>query len=78
MLGKAWGVRFNHNSGYERLKKDQKTKGCPDWLNPYQVCDWQEEGLIIWNNDEKRMAHLRGAEALRLLNELTTKRVFYK
>ena len=72
MLGKAWGVRFNHNSGYERLKKDQKTKGCPDWLNPYQVCDWQEEGLIIWNNDEKRMAHLRGAEALRLLNELTT------
>jgi hypothetical protein len=72
MLETAWGVRFNHNSSYERLQKGQKPQGCPDWLTQDQVSDWQKEGLIIWNNDEKRIAHLRGAEALRLLNELTT------
>ena len=73
-----WGVKFNQSPTYERLRKDQKPQGCPDWLTQYQFSEWQGEGLIVWNNDEKRIAQLRGGETLSLLEDLQTKEEWKK
>jgi hypothetical protein len=72
MSESTWGVKFNQNPTFERLRKDQKPQGCPDWFTQYQVSEWQGEGLIVWNNDEKRIAQLKGGETLSLLKELQT------
>lgn len=46
--------------------------GCPEWLEPHHFHTWQEQGLIIWNNTDKKIVITQGAEALRLLNGLTS------
>ena len=71
MLDKPWGVRFNTSLSYERVKNGQIPQGCPEWLNPYQVDLWQQPGLVVWNNNEKRIACLSGREALGLFEKLT-------
>jgi hypothetical protein len=73
MSESTWGIKFNQSHNYERLGKDQKPQGSPDWLTQYQVSEWQGEGLIVWNNDEKRIAQLKGGETLSLLKDLQTK-----
>jgi hypothetical protein len=78
MSESTWGVKFNQSPTYERLKKDQKPQGCPDWLTQYQFSEWQGEGLIVWNNDEKRIAQLRCGETLSLLKVLQTKEEWKK
>lgn len=72
MIETTWGMRFNEHPDYQRVPKGQKPDGCPEWLAPHQVPIWQEQGLIIWNNTDKKIENLRGAEAARLLSELTT------
>jgi hypothetical protein len=72
MAEKSWGMRFNKRPDYQRVPKGQKPVGCPEWLNSHQIPIWQEQGLIIWNNIDKKIENLRGAEAVRLLSELTT------
>lgn len=72
MEEKTWGMRFNEHPNYERFKKGQKPQNCPEWLNPAQVNTWQEQGLIVWNNTDKKIERLSGSDALRLLDELTS------
>ena len=67
---KLWGFKFNLSSNYERLKRDQKPQGCPEWLNPQQISLWQEQGFVVWNGAEKRIERLSGHEALALLGKL--------
>jgi hypothetical protein len=55
---KLWGFKFNLSSNYERLKRDQKPQGCPEWLNPQQISLWQEQGFVVWNGAEKRIERL--------------------
>jgi hypothetical protein len=71
-LEKAWGLQFNLSPSYERLKRDQKPQGSPEWFNPYQTSLWQEKGLNVWNSTEKRMGLLSGHEALELLDKLVS------
>jgi hypothetical protein len=73
MSESTWGVKFNQSTNYERLSKDQKPQECPDWLTRYQFGAWQGEGLIVWNNDEKRIARFNGGETFGLLKDLQTK-----
>ena len=69
-IEKTWGLKFNPSPSYERLKRDQKPQGSPEWLNPHQISLWQEQGLIIWNSGQKRLERLSGHEALDLLGKL--------
>jgi hypothetical protein len=72
MIETTWGIRFNEHPDYQRLPKGQKSVGCPEWLDSHQILIWQEQGLIIWNNIDKKIENLPGAEAVKLLGELTT------
>jgi hypothetical protein len=72
MTESSWGMRFNEHPDYQRVPKGQKPVGCPEWLASHQILIWQEQGLIIWNNIDKKIEHLLGAEAMKLLGELTT------
>jgi hypothetical protein len=67
-----WGLKLNPSPGYERLKRDQRPQGSPEWLNPHQVSLWQEQGLVVWNSTEKRLKSLSGHEALELLEKLAS------
>jgi len=70
MEEKTWGIRFNQYPAYQRLNKEQRPQGCPDWFETRQISLWQEQGLVLWNNVDKRIEVLQGGEALRLLSEL--------
>jgi len=70
MEEKTWGVRFNEHPDHQRYAKGKKPQGCPDWLESYQIITWQEQGLVIWNSIDKRIATLHGYETLMLLSQL--------
>lgn len=72
MAETSWGMRFNERPDYQRVPKGKKPVGCPEWLESHQIPIWQEQGLIIWNNIDKKIENLRGAEVMRLISELTT------
>jgi hypothetical protein len=72
MIETTWGMRFNEHPDYQRVSKGQKPEGCPEWLASHQIPIWQEQGLIIWNNIDKKIENLCGTETARLLIELTT------
>ena len=63
-------MRFNQYPAYQRLNKEQRPQGCPGWFETRQISIWQEQGLVLWNNVDKRIEALQGGEALRLLSEL--------
>jgi hypothetical protein len=65
-----WGIRFNEFSDYQRYIKGQKPDGGPDWLESNQFQTWQKQGLIIWNDIDRKIETLNGTEALNLLREL--------
>ena len=70
MAETTWGIRFNEYSTYQRVRKGQKPEGCPEWLESHQIHTWQKQGLVIWNNMDRKIEALPGAESLRLLGEL--------
>lgn len=72
MTEATWGLRLNEHPDYERLPKVQKPAGCPEWLESHQIHTWQEQGLIIWNNIDRKIEVLHGTELLKLLGELTS------
>ena len=72
MTEATWGLRFNENPNYQRVHKGQRLEGCPEWLESHQIHIWQEQGLIIWNNIDRKLESLRGTESLRLLSELNS------
>ena len=70
MTEATWGIRFNEYSNYQHSGKGQKPADCPEWLEGHQLHTWQEQGLIVWNNIDRKIEALRGIETLRLLHEL--------
>ena len=72
MTEATWGIRFNEYPDYQRFHKGNKPEGCPEWLESHRISIWQEQGLIIWNNIDRKLESLRGTEALRLLDELNS------
>jgi len=72
MTEATWGIRFNEYPDYQRFHKGNKPKGCPEWLESHRIPIWQEQGLVIWNNIDRKLESLRGTEALRLLDELNS------
>jgi hypothetical protein len=70
MAETTWGIRFNEYPAYQGAPKGQKPEGCPEWLESHQVHTWQKQGLVIWNNIDRKIEALPGAESLRLLGEL--------
>ena len=72
MTEATWGIRFNEYPNYQHIHKGQKPEGCPEWLESHQIHTWQEQGLIIWNNIDRKLESLRGTESLRLLSELNS------
>lgn len=72
MAEKNWGIRFNEFPDYQRIPKGQKPEGCPEWLESNQFQTWQKQGLIIWNNTDRKIESLHGTEALELLNALVS------
>ena len=67
---KAWGVCFNTQRAYRHSRKGERPSDCPDWFEAHHINTWQEQGLIVWNNLEKKIEHLGGGETLRLLDLL--------
>ena len=72
MTEATWGIRFNEYPDYQRFHKGNKPEGCPEWLESHRISIWQEQGLIIWNNIDRKLESLRGTEALSLLHELSS------
>jgi hypothetical protein len=70
MAETTWGMRFNQHPDYQRVRKGQKLEGCPEWLESHQINTWQKQGLIIWNNIDRKIEALPGTESLKLLGEL--------
>lgn len=70
MTETTWGMRFNEYPNYQRVGKGQKPEGCPEWFEAHQIQKWQEQGLIIWNNIDRKLETLNGTETLKLLSEL--------
>jgi hypothetical protein len=67
MNERSWGMRFNQ---YQDFSKTGKTTDCPDWLEQSQLKIWHEQGLIVWNDIDKKIEALNGSYILRLLDEL--------
>lgn len=72
MTETTWGIRFNEFPDYQRYVKGQKPQGSPEWLDSHHFHTWQEQGLIIWNNTDRKIVSIRGTEALQLLIGLTS------
>ena len=72
MTEATWGMRFNEYPDYQRFHKGDKPEGCPEWLESHRIHIWQEQGLIIWNNIDRKLESLPGTETLRLLHELNS------
>lgn len=66
----TWGIRFNELPDYRRVGKGQKPEGCPEWFGERHFRNWQDQGLIIWNDIDRKIETLNGTEALKLLREL--------
>lgn len=76
MTEATWGIRFNEYPNYQRFHKGIKPEGCPEWLESNRIHIWQEQGLIIWNNIDRKLESLPGTEALRLLHELNSQGIW--
>lgn len=72
MTEATWSMQFNEYPNYQRVPKGQKPEGCPEWLESHRIHNWQEQGLIIWNNIDRKIESLQGTESLRLLQELNS------
>lgn len=72
MTEKTWGIRFNEFQDYHRFGKGQKPEGCPEWLESHHFHTWQDRGVIIWDNSERKLEILNGIESLKLLHELNS------
>jgi hypothetical protein len=72
MAETTWGLQFNESPNYQHIPKGQKPEGCPKWLESNQFQTWQKQGLIIWNNSDRKIESLHGTKALELLNELVS------
>jgi hypothetical protein len=68
MTESSWGMQFNEHPDYQRIPKGQKPVGCPEWPDSHQIPIWQKQGLIIWNNIDKKTDNLPGTEAAKLLS----------
>lgn len=66
----TWGMCFNQSPKYRRYSKSEKELNCPDWFEEPQFRVWQEEGLIVWNNIDRKIEALNGSYTLRLLSQL--------
>lgn len=73
MTEQTWGVQLNDRPNYERIRKGEKPRGCPDWLPSHQFFTWQKQGLVLWNSIDQKIETLRGAESLKLLEELNSR-----
>ncbi|RPH61959.1 MAG: hypothetical protein EHM81_03185 [Chloroflexi bacterium] len=69
----TWGIRFNPEPAYSHGRSVEHLSGCPDWLNSYQIRTWQEQGLIVWNNLDKKIERLNGSATLNLLDQLLSR-----
>ncbi|MBN8654992.1 MAG: hypothetical protein J0M11_04580 [Anaerolineae bacterium] len=72
MTEATWGIRFNEYPNYQRFHKNNKPEGCPEWLESRHFHNWQEQGLIIWNNIDRNIETLNGTESPKLLSELVS------
>ena len=72
MIEATWGIRFNEYPNYQRFHKGNKPEGCPEWLESRHFHNWQDQGLIIWNNIDRNIETLNGTESLKLLSELVS------
>lgn len=72
MIDATWGMRFNEQPNYQYLGKVQKPKESPEWLKSSQTNTWHQQGLIIWNNIDRKLETLNGTESLKLLSELVS------
>jgi len=72
MAETTWGLQFNEHPIYQSIGKGQKPERCPEWLVSNQFPTWQKQGLIIWNNTDRKIESLHGIEVLELLNALVS------
>ena len=72
MTEAIWGMRFNEYPDHQRVRKGQRPEGCLEWFESQHIRIWQEQGLILWNNINKRIESLRAPEALKILSDLNS------
>lgn len=68
-----WQVRLNRASGWAPgLERGARNADIPSWAKGPDRDLWSAPGLVLWNDAEERLVHLRAAEALRILEYLQT------
>ena len=72
MNNETWGMRFNPHPEYRRFSKSEQGSDNPDWFGQPEFNTLQEQGLIVWNNIDKKIQALNGNYTLRLLEQLET------
>ncbi|HEY5918488.1 MAG TPA: hypothetical protein VIU13_13825 [Chryseolinea sp.] len=72
MTEAIWGMRFNEYPDHQRVRKRQRPEACLEWFESQHIRTWQEQGLILWNNIDKRIESRRAPEALKLLSDLNS------
>jgi hypothetical protein len=70
MNNQTWGMRFNPRPEYKRFSKSEQGTDYPDWFEQREFDTLQEQGLIAWNNIDKKIHALNGHNTLRLLEQL--------
>jgi hypothetical protein len=65
----VWGIRINKSRSYS-LASPSSSKDPPSWRGRAGKSEWQECGVVVWDESIRKMAVLTANEALRILGSL--------
>lgn len=60
----GFGVRFNP------IERGTRTKDAPSWATEMQTKEWRERGVLVWQDDTRRLARLSPESAVKCLEQL--------
>jgi hypothetical protein len=60
----GFGVRFN------RWERGAAMDDCPTWATEMQKREWRERGVLLWQDDTRRLVRLQPESAVKCLEQL--------
>ena len=69
--GYTLGLQFNQTY-VQAGKRGVRPPGCPEWANPMQLDKWKQRGIVMWQEESRRLVTLGAIEAVAYLDRLRT------